>query len=307
MGLYPYNQRLANRGLGSVAGAVIERVSVKRYSVSAAGAAAADTDAVKAAVTDTGSQQVITPNLHNPPSPRVLTATAGGTAADIKAITVTINGTDVYGNVQQEVLPAFTVNTAGTVTGSKRFKTVTSVVIPAHDGTGATTKIGWDGDDDGVLAAVTDTGSPQTITPNIVNPPAPRNVTATSGGTAGDIKAVQVIVDGTNMNDEPITETLPIFTADSATTVVGAKAFKTVTSITIPAHDGNGATTAIGFGDKLGLPDLLDENTVIAAYLGGVREGTAPTVVADADELEKNTVDLATALNGSAVVIVYAA
>jgi hypothetical protein len=157
----------------------------------------------------------------------------------------------------------------------------------------------------GIHAAVTDTGVQVVVTTGITNPDVPRNVTATSGGTAGDIGAVQVIIAGTNINDEAITETLPIFTANSPTTVVGAKAFKTVTSITIPAHDGVGATTAIGFAEVLGLPDVLTRNTALRAFLGGVLEGTAPTVVFDSDEVEKNTVDLNSTLNSSAVIIDY--
>lgn len=158
----------------------------------------------------------------------------------------------------------------------------------------------------GVHAAVTDNGSQQVITTAITNPPAARNVSATAGGTAGDIKAIQVIVAGTNIKGEAITETLPAFTVDTAGTVLGAKAFKTVTSITIPAHDGTGATTAVGFGDKIGLPDLLPYgNTVLAAAVGGTREATAPTVVADDDEIEKNTVDPNSALAGTVVDIWY--
>lgn len=156
-----------------------------------------------------------------------------------------------------------------------------------------------------VHAAIQDDGTQQEITTGFTAPPCPRNITATSGGTAGDIKAVQVTVTGTNANGETISETLPIFTENSATTVVGNKAFATVTAATIPAHDGTGATTALGFGDKLGLPHLLPANTVLLATLGGTKEGTAPTVVADSDELEKNTIDLNSALNGTAVTAYY--
>lgn len=156
-----------------------------------------------------------------------------------------------------------------------------------------------------VHAAVTDNEAQQVITTGITNPPYARNLTATAGGTAGDIKAIQVIVAGTNIAGEAITETLPAFTVDTAGTVVGSKAFKTVTSITIPAHDGTGATTAIGFGDKLGLPDKLDTNTVLLASLGGTKEGTAPTVATSTTALESNTVDLNSALNGTAVLVYY--
>lgn len=158
-------------------------------------------------------------------------------------------------------------------------------------------------DTDAVMSALTDDGSEATVTTGLTNPPYPRNITATSGGTAGDIGAIQVTVTGTNIKDETISETLPVFTADNATTVVGNKAFKTVTQVVIPAHDGTGATTAIGFGDKIGLPVALDGNRVIGANHGGTRETTAPTVGFDSDEVEKNTVDLNTALDGTAVEI----
>lgn len=160
-------------------------------------------------------------------------------------------------------------------------------------------------DTNGILAAVTDTGSQQVITTGITQPSVARNITATAGGTAGDIKAIQVIIAGTNEAGEEITETLPAFTVDTAGSVTGSKAFKTITSITIPAHDGNGATTEIGFGEKLGLPHKLSHNTVLFAFLGNTKEGTAPTVAVSASALESNTVDLNSALNGSVVDVYY--
>lgn len=156
-------------------------------------------------------------------------------------------------------------------------------------------------DTDGIHAAVIDNGAQQVITTGITQPSVPRNITATAGGTAGDIKAIQVIIEGTNYADEVITETLPVFTADTAGTVTGSKAFKTVTKITIPAHDGTGATTAIGFGDKLGLPFKLTHNTVLAAYLDNTKEGTAPTVAVSSTAIDGNTVDLDSALSGKNV------
>jgi hypothetical protein len=162
-----------------------------------------------------------------------------------------------------------------------------------------------------VHAAVTDTGSQQVVTTAITNPPVPRNVTATAGGTAADIKAIQVVVAGTNIYDEAITETLPAFTVDTAGSVTGSKAFKTVTSITIPAHDGTGATTSIGLAGhgatvaRLGLPVKLDRDTIVNAYLNGVREATRPTVLFSSTAVESNTVQLNSALAGTAVIIDY--
>lgn len=161
----------------------------------------------------------------------------------------------------------------------------------------------------GVHAAVTDNGSEQTITTGITDPDVVRNVTATAGGTAGDIKAIQVVVTGTNIAGEVITETLPAFTVNTAGTVVGSKAFKTITSITIPAHDGTGATTAIGTGSKLGLSHRLPLNTVLAGMttFNGTREGVEPTVAVSSSAVESNTVDLDSALDGSEANLFYIA
>lgn len=153
----------------------------------------------------------------------------------------------------------------------------------------------------GVHDAVTDNGEQQEITTEITNPAVPRNITATAGGTATDIGAIQVIIEGTNFLDAAISETLPAFTVDTAGTVEGSKAFKTVTKITIPAHDGTGATTAIGWENKLGLPYKRDVISCIDAFLDKTLEATAPTVTADADDIDKNTIELNSALDGTKV------
>lgn len=154
-----------------------------------------------------------------------------------------------------------------------------------------------------VMAALTDDGAEAVVTSGLTDPPTPRNITATAGGTATDIKAIQVTVAGTNADGAAISETLPAFTVNTAGTVVGDKAFATVTSVTIPAHDGTAATTSIGTGAKLGLGAHLGRNTVVAAYLDGVKEGTAPTVAVSATALESNTVTLDSTLNGDPVVV----
>ncbi len=55
-------------------------------------------------------------------------------------------------------------------------------------------------------------------------------------------------------------------------------------------------TIGIGYGDILGLPHKLANNTVLFAFLGGTKEGTLPTVVADASVLANNTFTLNTDL-----------
>lgn len=156
-----------------------------------------------------------------------------------------------------------------------------------------------------VHAAVTDDGTEQTITTGITNPPTVRNVTASSAGITTDIKAIQVTVNGTNEDDEVISEVLPVFTVNTATTVVGSKAFKTVTSFVVPAHDGTGATTSVGLGSKLGLGVKQSRDAIIAAFLTGVLETTRPTIAFDSSKMDGNTVDLNSALDGSAVIVDY--
>ena len=170
----------------------------------------------------------------------------------------------------------------------------------AHFVVGATGAVAADTND--VHAAITASSDVAVVvTTGFTPPPVPRNITATAGGTAGSIKAVQVIVEGTNYLDKAITETLPAFTVDTAGTVAGAKAFKTVTKVTIPAMDGAGATVSIGFGDIIGLPFKLSHNTVLATYKDNIIEGTAATVAVSATAIESNTIDLNSALDGDPI------
>lgn len=192
------------------------------------------------------------------------------------------------------------LSTAGYTSGAGSYLTGSQVLkytIPASLAVVASTT--------GVHAAITDTGEQQVVTTGITNPGVPRNVTATAGGTAGDIKAIQVVIAGTNMNDEAITETLSAFTVDTAGTVTGAKIFKTITSITVPAHDGTGATTAVGFGNKFGIPAKLTFNTVLAAALNGVKEGTAPTVTVSSSVLESNGFTLNSTPNSTQIDLLF--
>jgi len=144
------------------------------------------------------------------------------------------------------------------------------------------------------------------LTSGITSPAMCRNVTATAGGTAGDIKAVQVIVEGTNAAGKAISETLPVFTENTAGTVVGNKAFKTVTKITIPAHDGTGATTSVGTGAKLGLYHTLAHDTVLKAAHNNVAEAVS-VLATSASAVEANTAIMTSALDGAAVDIYYMA
>lgn len=262
--------------------------------------------AIMAALASNGSYRKLynKASLWSSSTAKKLTATITGLAADVAAIQVTIIGTDAADAPLTEALPAFTLNTLGSVTSLNAFKTVTEVRIPANDGVGVSVKIGVLGSaTDDVLASWPDKGV-QTIhkcDATISNPAVPRNVTSTAGGTAADIKAVATKVFGLNANNEDINETLPAFTVDTAGSVVGSKAFKTIDSVEIPPHDGNGATVSFGTGAKLGIGRKLGRDTTVQAFLNNVREGVAPTVAVNAAALESNTFQLASALNGTNV------
>ena len=159
-------------------------------------------------------------------------------------------------------------------------------------------------DTDGVHASITATEEAQTITTNITNPPCPRNITITCTKGGGTEMAGDVVITGTNIFGETITDTI----AEGADgTIQGTVAFKTVTSILVPVRKQTGDAITVGYGDKLGLPFYLyHADQVIQCSRNYVIEGTRATVVADDDEIEKNTIDLNSALNGSVVRIIVA-
>lgn len=130
------------------------------------------------------------------------------------------------------------------------------------------------------------------------------NVTVTVTQSVEDDTEGTLDLVGTDINDQVITETL---TPLIGSTVQGTKAFKTVTSVTGVGWvtGGTADKITVGFGDLIGLPDKLENNTVLFALFNAVREATAPTVTFSATVLSLNTVDLNSALDGSVVAVYY--
>ncbi len=67
-----------------------------------------------------------------PDVPRNIVVTPVGTTADVAAGNVVVNGRDANGNTITENL-AFLANASTATTGSKAFKTITSIVFPGED------------------------------------------------------------------------------------------------------------------------------------------------------------------------------
>lgn len=152
-------------------------------------------------------------------------------------------------------------------------------------------------DPDGLLDGTALTAAVQTITTFANDMPYARNVTVVASAAA----ETKVTVHGTNIANLPISEEL---TLNGATPVVGAKAFKTITSAVLPIATGE-ETIDLGWGDSIALPFLMTAQPLVFAQLGGTLESAAPVVTIDDNEIEKNTVTLDTALGSSKAVDLY--
>lgn len=222
-----------------------------------------------------------------------------GTGESIDTVTVTLAKTTAGNNTAAKIQAA--VRALGTVNG---------IDVSAFTCTGSAS---WDentvakGDDTAVAMANGVTGDYDIYTTGITNPAVPRTITATSGGTANDIGAVAVYIYGTDFAGNLIEEELPVFTVNSATTVESTQAFKTVTQVKIPAHDGANATTSIGYGNGFGLPYKLSHTVGMKLAIGGTEDANAPTYYTDATTLSKNyvAVNSSTTLDGIKDVDIY--
>lgn len=129
------------KGIGGFLSKVIINKGMTGTVIMSDQAAAIETDRVLSAEASSILQTVITSFDDQPTYCRRLTVTPGGTTADVKAGDVVIEGTDWYGTKITESF-TFTDNASSVVNGTKRFTTVTKVIIPAQDGSLATWDVG---------------------------------------------------------------------------------------------------------------------------------------------------------------------
>lgn len=158
---------------------------------------------------------------------------------------------------------------------------------------------------DGAECSTGQDAKPVIITEFAAQPDAPRNIVVkVAATTAGDVAAGNIVVSGINCAGKAIAENFAV-TADTPATITGNLAFKEVKSVTVPVQDGASVTVDVGWGDIFGLPYMLPYNTVFKTYFGGTEESTAPTVVTDVDEIEKNTIDLNSTPDGEKDIDIY--
>jgi hypothetical protein len=160
----------------------------------------------------------------------------------------------------------------------------------------------------GLRAAITDNGSVRTyLEADLVQPPYPRVLSATYAGTNTDIKGGhQVYYEGFDMADKFISDYTAVAVADTVGTKEGTLVFKKVTKAVVPAHDGTGATTALGWTDKIGVPlKMTHAPLILGAMLGTSKEGTLPTAGFSASVLAQNWFLLNSVLAGSPVLVFF--
>jgi len=156
-----------------------------------------------------------------------------------------------------------------------------------------------------VMAAIVAATGALTTIEGITNPDVPRALTVTAAGTAADIASGDVVVTGTNVEGKVITESFT-FTANTAATVTGALAFRTITSVLTHAQDGAAATYSVGTSDKIGLNHRIPSGAVYKVLSAGASDFQSDGTVAQSSSLvESNTVIPDTAPDGTTALTIY--
>lgn len=238
--------------------------------------------------------------------PRPISFTTAGTTASDAPATVTVNGTDPFGVAQTETITLS--QTAATATGARAFKTITSIVYAAADGTGATISIGIGAAF--IKAATATVTSPVTVQGSTLNQAclasAPRQLVFTTAGTTPAHAPANVVIKGRDINGRPQSETLNL--AQTATTATSVKFYAKIDSLSYPAGDGTGATIAVTFGVPVGLARKLKARAGLSGLIREIANGsvvTNGTVVAAATDLPNGSWSPNTAPNDANDYAIY--
>lgn len=289
------------------AGVTIDRAFLAHVHLNAEQAVAADSDGVAELVLGEEAQTV-TEGFTNPAWPRALSV-----VANVSSVTgdVKITGTNFAG---ETITETFTLNGKSADNGDLAFKTITKVELPAQSHTPAKQ-----------TETIEITGAPNqngTITVSVTatalgdDSPASVEVALTTTDHDTVTKVAAAIVEALNTDDT----ISAYFTASNEAGVITLERNEpadndatlaiaiTAGSTGVTTGESTNGTTGVpydivyvGWTDKLGLPYMLAHNTVLAAYLNNTKESNAPTVTTDVDEIEKNTIDLNSSLNGTPV------
>ena len=148
-----------------------------------------------------------------------------------------------------------------------------------------------------ILASTVLVAAPATILPAAMaaQPPTPRVLSIT--GNAATV-AGNVVITGTDANGDAITDTIA---ANGAATVLGAKAFATVTQIVLPVAVHPADEISVGISDRFGIPYMLPHNTVLLILNNAVVTTVAAGSSFSATVLADNFIDPTAALAAAQV------
>jgi hypothetical protein len=133
------------------------------------------------------------------------------------------------------------------------------------------------------------------VTAGIIQPDVPRIITVKGNGAN---VTGNVVIRGTNINDVAITDTIA---SNGATEVLGVKAFKTITSVDLPAYAVAGTESiSLGRGVKIGFPVAIPNtgNVISKNFNGSVDAGT----VTAATTVEGSIYSVAGTMDGAKIV-----
>lgn len=130
------------------------------------------------------------------------------------------------------------------------------------------------------------------VTSGITNPDVPRvlSITGNQATCTGN-----VVIDGTDANDQVIQDTIAL---SGTSTVAGAKAFKTVTQVTIPTRGAANDQVSVGVTKTIGLfHKVPTAQHVLKTIFNGAAD--AGTFAVHATEVARNTYAIAGTPNGT--------
>ena len=297
--MYPYNHKLGQLISTDAEGVGVDRAFLAHIHIPAANAVAADAAGILPLTNLTAAAQAITAGLISPAVPRnvQIDGNVSGITGNVK-----ITGTNFADEVITETIAA---NGTTNVVGALAFKTITKVELPVQVHTPA--KQVETATADGTVttsgnASVTVTtglleGAEVVAVPVVEDDDAAaialaiRTALAANANIAahfvvsGETTAVILTAKEFDANDDTLNIAIADGTGDGAS--VG------VTTAATSANTTPGVATdqiSVGWGDIFGLPYLLyaDEQVILKLFNKAVDTGT---VVADDDEIEKNTFD----------------
>jgi hypothetical protein len=306
MARIPYNPFKGQEMKSDAPNKPVDRAYLVRYHLSATEAAAADVDGILPE-TELTTARTITTGFNNPPAPRALTydCTAAGVTGSVK-----VYGTNV---ADEAITETKALNGSTVVPGVVAFKTITKIDLPVKAHTKAkqteTITVTKAPTSNGnvtfaLTAAAMGDASPKTVTVAVTT--ALDDVTKTAAAVVAALNADKDVGGAfVATNDQGvITITAKVEAANDTTLAFVFDA--STTGMTCGSSTNGTAGVApdlvfIGFGDIIGLPYKSTWKNCIYPVFNGILEANACTQVVDADDVEKNTVDLNSALDGSTV------